>query len=115
MKTEENRMLNPRFDAEVRFELKPQPKSRKKMDRLKEDFDALQERLENSVLRESINPRLHSAVSMASNEAAAVAWTTRYPLLVMPGLFEEKLRVRLLWQQRQDRVQFQGEALVEAL
>jgi hypothetical protein len=85
------------------------------LNRAKTFFATLQDRLENGILREAEDARLHGAVSLASIEAAALAWTTGFPLLVMPELFEEKLQKRLLWQQRQDHVQLRAEALLEVL
>jgi hypothetical protein len=115
MKTAKHIKLRARFDPDIRFDLKPVVEDRMAREKVKSQFDRLQGDLERTVLRESISPRLHGAVSLASNEAAALAWTTQVPLLVMPELFEEKLRSRLLWQQHQDWVQIRAEALAEAL
>ena len=43
-------------------------------------------------------------LSGVANEAAAVAWVTAYPLLVFPGLFEEKAVVAMAHAARQDWV-----------
>lgn len=52
------------------------------------------ERLKDRLLRESLAtvtvPELYSALRRASNEAAALAWTTPVPLLLLPELFREK-------------------------
>jgi len=63
------------------------------------------ERLKNRLLRDTLfelpDARLNADVRRAANEAAAVAWETRYPLLVFPALFEEKTRNVLRHAERQ--------------
>jgi len=46
----------------------------------------------------------NSQVRRAANEAAALAWLTKYPLLVFPSLFEEKAEFALVRMEQQDRV-----------
>jgi hypothetical protein len=83
------------FGPETRFEVKPAPPA---------PFRATQEseldRLKNRLLREQlgklIDPASNGPVRRAANEAAALAWVTPYPLLVFPGLFEEKIRAARL-------------------
>ena len=43
-------------------------------------------------------------IRRAAHEAAALAWTTRYPLLVFPELFEEKTAVNIAHSERQAEV-----------
>lgn len=115
MSTDNDKKLTPRFREEVRFEIKPVLGTPLDAEAMQELFSVLQERLEVEFTRESDNPRLHDAVELASNEAAAVAWTTQLPLLVMPELFREKVRTHLLWKQRQDWVQARADSLIETL
>ena len=52
------------------------------------------ERLKNRLLREliasALTPDLYAPLRRASNEAAALAWATAFPLLVLPELLREK-------------------------
>jgi hypothetical protein len=55
------------------------------------------EQLKNRLLREAL-ARANSLdtsvwLRRAANDAAALAWLTPYPLLLLPGLFEEKARL----------------------
>ena len=54
------------------------------------------ERLKARLLRERLDgtwePEFNAWLRRAANEASALAWTTAYPLLVFPALFEEKVR-----------------------
>src|SRR5262245_15073305 len=64
------------------------------------------ERLKNELLFERLEqePRFNSYLRRAANEAAALAWVTAYPLLVFPGLFEEKADLALAQATRQEQV-----------
>lgn len=42
------------------------------------------------LLMSTADPRLRNSLSRAAEEAAALAWTTAYPLLVFPVLLDEK-------------------------
>jgi hypothetical protein len=96
-------LVPARFAPETRFEVKPAPPAP-----FRATQEAALERLKNRLLRELLNelvePGLNSYVRQAANEAAALAWVSPYPLLVFPGLFEEKARGALLQAQRQERV-----------
>jgi hypothetical protein len=91
------------FAPETRFEVRPAPPA---------PFRGVQEtgleRLKNRLLHEFLNalpePRLNGYLRRAANEAAALAWVTPYPLLVFPGLFEEKAGTALLQAERQKSV-----------
>jgi hypothetical protein len=66
------------------------------------------ERLKNELLDERLgelpDPTFNSYVRTAANEAAALAWVTRYPLLVFPALFEEKADSALQLAEKQEDV-----------
>ncbi|MGB9603896.1 MAG: hypothetical protein ACP5MG_12755 [Verrucomicrobiia bacterium] len=52
------------------------------------------ERLKNRLLREALEraePEFYSLLRRAANEALALAYTTPYPILFFPLLFEEKV------------------------
>jgi len=67
-------------------------------------FEGLKSRLVAELLEGFPNAGRTASVRRAANEAAALAWTTPYPLLVFPVLFEEKLEAGLLMAARQAQV-----------
>ena len=77
------------FGPDTRFEVSPAPAAPY---RATEQTEL--ERLKNELLRERLaeaaDAGLNARLRRAANEAAALAWVTRYPLLVFPALFEEK-------------------------
>ena len=106
-----NRKLNAYFDPETEFEaevLRGEP--------LQQAFAGLQETLVNETLDETETLALHGPVKHAANEAAGLAWTTAFPLLVFPTLFQEKVdRVRKN-QGRAERIKAQtADLLMEAV
>jgi hypothetical protein len=101
------------FAPEVRFEVAagPSPPLRAKQ-------DAELERLKHQLLEErrgeAWDSRLRGALRRASNDAAALAWVTAYPLLVFPLLFEEKAEVALHQARRQNHVRARSRELLTA-
>ena len=98
----EYRRVPTRFGPETRFELRPAPLA---------PFRATEptelERLKNRLLLERLEetePGLGAYLRRAANEAAALAWVTAFPLLVFPGLFEEKAAVAARQVERQDNI-----------
>jgi hypothetical protein len=83
------RRVPTEFGPETRFEVRPEPPTP-----FRGAHDYGLERLKNRLLAEYIEeltePRHNVYVRRAANEAAALAWVTPYPLLVFPGLFEER-------------------------
>jgi hypothetical protein len=67
-------------------------------------FEQLKARLLSERLDEIWEPAFTSPVRRAANEAAALAWVTRYPLLVFPMLFEEKADSAIAVVRRQEQV-----------
>ena len=57
---------------------------------------------------------LAAQLQRAANEAAALAWVTRYPLLVFPTLFEEKAQTALLRAERQEQIRQRSRELLAA-
>ena len=97
-----NRKLNAWFDPETEFEpelLQGEP--------LKQAFAGLQATLINQTLGETETLALHAPVKQAANEAAGLAWTTAFPLLVFPTLFQEKLDRARRQQDRAERIKAQ--------
>jgi hypothetical protein len=101
-----------RFGRQDRFQLEPAPEPNlpAKTDELLEQFK--NRLLKQQVLAGSENPLPTPALRRAANEAAALAWLTPYPLLLLPVLFEEKVasaRERAL---RQDSVRRRSQRLL---
>ena len=95
--------LPAEFGPETRFEVKPAPPAPFRATQ-ETELDRLKHRLLFRFLDELAEPRLTGYVRRAANEAAALAWVTPYPLLVFPGLFEEKTQGALLQAERQESV-----------
>ena|SRR5436190_2109049 len=106
-----NRKLNAFFDPETEFEaevLKGEP--------LQQAFAGLQENLVNETLGDIETLALHVPVKQAANEAAGLAWTTAFPLLVFPTLFQEKVERARVRQDRAERIKAQtADLLMEAV
>ena len=109
----EYRRIPTRFGPETRFEVRPAPPG---------PFRAIQEtaleRLKNRLLvqqlAETAELELNARLRGAANEAAALAWATRFPLLVFPALFEEKARTALLQAERQESIRQRSRVLLAA-
>ena len=106
-----NRKLNAYFDPETEFEadvLRGEP--------LKQAFAGLQEALVTETLDDTETLALHGPVKQAANEAAGIAWTTQFPLLVFPTLFQEKVDRARKQQDRAERIKAQtSDLLMEAV
>jgi hypothetical protein len=105
--------LRARFSPETRFEVEPVPPAPFRATQ-ESDFERLKSRLLTETLLATARPELTVAIRRAANEAAALAWVTFYPLLVFPGLFEEKLRYAVNHAERQARVYADSHELVTA-
>lgn len=75
-------------------------------------FEQLKSRLLRRLLDDAVQPELNTPLRRAANEAAALAWTTSFPLLVFPALLEEKARRARLQLQKQKQVRLQSETLL---
>jgi hypothetical protein len=98
-----HRRVPTRFEPETRFEVQPVPPAPFRVTQ-ETGLEQLKHRLLLQVLNELEKPELNGWVRRAANEAAALAWVTPYPLLLFPGLFEEKSRGALLQARRQEQV-----------
>jgi hypothetical protein len=106
-----NRKLNAYFDPDTEFEAEVLGS-----DCLKEAFAGLQEALVSEALGETETLALHAPVKQAANEAAGLAWTTAFPLLVFPTLFNEKVERARRQQNRAERIKAQTmDLLTEAV
>jgi hypothetical protein len=79
--------LEPQFSPEISFALTPSAPFRLVTDT---ELERLKGRLLQQALQEATDPELCAPLRRAANEAAALAWINRYPLLLFPLLFEEK-------------------------
>ncbi len=95
--------LRTTFAPETRFEIKPTPPAPFRVTH-ETRFERLKNELLNEKISEVLEARLTSPLRRAANEAAALAWITAYPLLVFPGLFEEKATEALLHEGRRELV-----------
>jgi hypothetical protein len=71
---------------------------------LEEQLERLKEQLLAPVLASVENRSLAKELRWVANEAAALAWFTVCPILVLPALLEEKVRFALDHWERQQRL-----------
>ena len=102
MSSRYSRRVPAYFGEENGFELEPEFSewSRKE---LEGRFTNLKENLLAKLLQETETIRLQRRFRQAAGEAAGLAWTTEFPLLVFPGLFEELTAKARQSASRQDR------------
>lgn len=80
---------------------------------LQKRFAELQDELLAGELGETETVGLHRRLKAAANEAASLAWTSSYPLLVFPVLFAEIALRERLRADRQQRIFSRSEMLPE--
>lgn len=95
--------LKTEFGPETRFQVNPVPAAPFRAWQQNE-FEMLKDLLLTEQLSEVWDADLNSVVRRAANEASALAWTTGFPLLVFPALFEEKTVAALAQAERQAQV-----------
>src|SRR4051812_1241980 len=71
-------------------------------------LDALKEQLLHGIVDEISNSALVKEITWAANEAAALAWCTVCPILVLPVLLEERVLATLAKWEKQQRVRAQA-------
>jgi hypothetical protein len=80
--------INTEFEPETRFEFEDLPTVPFRAEQASE-----LERLKGKLLTQALNyapdGAYYAPLRRAANEAAALAWNTPFPLLFLPGLFEE--------------------------
>ena len=67
-------------------------------------IEALKEQLLEPIVAKLSNAALLKEISWAANEAAALAWCTICPILVLPTLLEEKVRAAFAKWEKQQRL-----------
>ena len=100
------------FERATHFESPPAPSAAFRAAREME-FERVKARLLARELSEANTPELEVPLHRAATEAEALAWETLFPLLVFPGLFEEKAAAALCQAKRQARI-WAGRELVAA-
>src|SRR5438876_9551462 len=75
---------------------------------LEAQLEQLKERLLEPILNSVENVALVQELRWVANEAAALAWSTVCPILVLPTLLEEKVRSALEWWERQESIRHRG-------
>ena len=107
------RKLAARFAPETRFALTPVVSVPFRAT-LNDALDRLKDRLLRELLQSTTDPELNPLLRRAANEATALAWTTPYPLLVLPTLLEEKADAARRYARHQTVVWKRREELAEA-
>ena len=105
------RRVLTKFGPETGFEVKPVPPAPFRA-RQEVELERLRTRLLSEWLETRWGPQPDDQLRWAANEAAALAWVTRYPLLVFPTLFEEKAEAALLQAGRQEQVRQRSRELL---
>ena len=107
------RKVPAEFGPEIGFDVTPSPPAPFRA-RQEAEFERLKAQLLEERLETQPQPQFNSQLERAANEAAALAWVTRYPLLVFPALFEEKAAAALLRAQRQNQILQRSRELLAA-
>ncbi len=75
------------------------------------ELERLKQRLLLEHLRETPEPTFSAPIRRAANDAAALAWATSYPLLVLPVLLQEKAAAARCQALRQKRIRERSDQL----
>jgi hypothetical protein len=97
------RVLRTEFGPESRFEVSPLPAAPFRVG-YEDGLEQLKNRLLAERLGNTRSAEENSQVRRAANEAAALAWLTKYPLLVFPVLFAEKVDSAFARVEQQERI-----------
>jgi hypothetical protein len=108
------RKLPAQFAPETRFEVAPVPAAPSRGP-VEIELDRLKDGLLQRLLEETEDSRLKPLFRRAATEASALAWTTAYPLLVLPMLLEEKAEAARFYAERQARIWKQNSVFAEEL
>ncbi len=103
MNTDKNR-IDAEFGPEAGFELTPAYGGTAFKNDQENRFEVLKRGLLNDRLSDIWETEANTSARRAANDAASLAWTTPFPLLAFPELFEEKLRAYLAQSERQTEI-----------
>jgi hypothetical protein len=81
---------------------------------VEDPLEALKRRLLAERLDDVWDPEFNSLVRRAANEAAAMAWSTPFPVLFFPVLFEEKITAAAARAARQSLILARSRELLAA-
>ena len=104
--------LRLRFEPGSRFEVTPAPAAPFRGTQ-ETELERLKAQLLGDLL-DATDPELYAPYRRAANEAAAVAWTTYFPLLVFPELLDEKTREARTQHQHQQAVLARSRRIMDA-
>ena len=76
---------------------------------LEAQLEQLKEKLVRPIVETITNTDLIREIAWAANEAAALAWYTVCPILILPALLDEKVRAAFKKWEKQQRLQNQHE------
>ena len=76
------------------------------------ELETLKNRLLRAELKRATTLDINVHLRRAANDAAALAWLTPYPLLVLPVLFDEKARAARKMASRAARIRERSEELL---
>jgi hypothetical protein len=99
-----------RFEPETRFEVNPVPAAPMR-GAPEAELEAFKERLSQPLLQRAEDAELLAMLRAAIQEAAALAWTTPFPLLFLPALVEEKATAAQHRLTRQRQIRRRSQAL----
>lgn len=97
-----SRRLKTRREPDARFGVTLRPGFRGT--RSQTALADVKQRLLAEVLEHSLLPGAERRMSLAADEAAALAWMTPFPTLFFPALFEEKVRQAEAYADRQAEI-----------
>ena len=99
--------LPAEFSPETRFAVVVEPPAPFRAT-VENDLERLKERLLREWLASAPAPELNAPLRRASHDAAALAWATSVPLLVLPELLKEKAEAALRYVSRQAALRRRG-------
>jgi hypothetical protein len=102
-----------KFEPVTRFEVRPVPAAPFRGTQ-ETELERLKARLLLELLNGTKEADLYPRLRRAANDAAAVAWTTQFPLLVFPALLEEKAQEARERHNRQQTVLARSKRLMRA-
>jgi hypothetical protein len=94
---DKRKTLRTRFEPDTRFEVEAMQLRAAEAGQL----ERLKDRLLAGRLAMADDEEQRAVLHQAASDAAALAWATGYPLLLLPELFEEKARAGLVRYRRQ--------------
>jgi hypothetical protein len=107
------RRVPTRFGPETGFEVRPAPPALL-LARQEAELERLKARLLAARLESAQGPQFQARLKRAAGEAAALAWVTRYPLLLFPALFEELAEAASHCAARQEQIHQRSRELLAA-